>query len=345
MSHLPSQKKPFLAAARDGDLNTVIRLLDEGVPVDVYSRNKSTALIRAAGEGHEQIVNLLLNRGADIKICNEVGETALTRAAEKGRLSMVAILLAAGATVDGCSRHSSVGWETPLQQALLNDHPAVANLLRQHGADPNLVMGTIVWKQRLDLVDILLKMGADVNEVTSSGRTPPLMRAAFGGDSDMVLALIARGADPNLCSQSRTALGQALRFGNASVVEALIHNGAQCQFVNEAVGIEDFEGVKRLLEEGADPNDDRPFKDTLHGSERPLFHAVDKQNAGIVMLLLDNGADPNFVTPYRTASPRPKSLLAFAHEKADTQIVAALLKAGAVSYLPGLPPPLSGGIG
>ena len=338
MSHLPSQKKPFLAAARDGDLNTVVRLLDEGVPVDVYSRNKSTALIRAAGEGHEQIVKLLLDRGADINACNEVGfnETALTRAAEKGRSSIVATLLASGASVDGSSRLQTHAWSTPLEKALLNDHLDVADLLRQHGADPNLPMGTMVWKQHLDLVDALLKMGADINEGTSYGRTP-LMRAASGGHVEIVLALFARGADPDLCSRSgETALGEALRRGNLSAVEALIQNGARCQFVNEAVCMDDFEGVKRLLEEGADPNDARPFRDGLSGRERPLFLAIDKQNADIVMLLLDHGADPNFEAPYRTASPRPKSLLAFAREQANPQIVDALLKAGAVSPLPGL---------
>ena len=347
MSQRLSQKKPFLAAARDGDFDTVVRLLDEGVPVDVYSRNKTTALIRAAGEGHEQIVKLLLDRGADINACNDLGfdETPLTRAAEKGRLSIVTTLLAAGASVNGSSRSTTHAWSTPLEKALLNNHLDVAHLLRQRGADPNLPMGTVVWKQRLDLVDTLLKMGADINEGTSYGRTP-LMRAASGGDVEIVLALIARGADPELCSRSgETALGEALRRGNFSAVEALIQNGARCQFVNEAVCMDDFEGVKHLLKEGADPNDARPFRDGLNGLRRPLFHAVDKQNADIVMLLLDHGADPNFEAPYTTASPRPKSLLSSAQEKADPQIVDALLKAGAVSSWPGLPPQLTRGMG
>jgi ankyrin repeat protein len=332
MSHKLSQKKPFLAAARNGDLNTVGRLLDEGTPVDVFSGNKSTALIRAAGEGHEQIVQLLLDRGADVQVSNQVRETALTRAAAHGHLSVAAVLLDAGCGVNG-NCHHSLGCNTPLEWALLNGHSEVASLLRKRGADPNLAMGMITYRQRLDLVDILLEMGADVNEGTCRGYTP-LMRSATGGHLEMVLALIARGADLNRRSQSdSTALGQALRLAHTFVAEALVQNGARCQFLNEAIGLKDTEAVKSLLEAGADPNDTRPFESHPNAKEKPLFYAVAEQNVELVTLLLNYRANPNFQTPYRTSSPYPKSLMDFAYERENPEIVNALLEAGAVYSL------------
>ena len=113
-------KQLYLNAVRAGDIEAVRALLDAGVVVDVHSRAKSTALMRAAGEGHKQIVELLLERGANVNAFNESRETALTRAATHGDISIVELLLSAGAKVDGHPDLRYCPVTSPLGEALLN---------------------------------------------------------------------------------------------------------------------------------------------------------------------------------------------------------------------------------
>ena len=285
-------KNLYLEATRAGDIEAVRALLDAGVVVDVHSRSKSTALMRAAWEGHEQIVRLLLERGASVNACNEKMETALTRAAAQGHLSIVELLLSAGAEVDDHRNRIYTEVTAALGEALLNGHKNVAFLLYNRGADPNLAMGKIVAQGRIDLLDVLLSMKADVNEGTYGGYTP-LMRSATMGNLEMTQALLARGANPNTTSQSgETALGQALRLGEKpAVVSALLQNGARCWFLNEAVLLEDAEAVRHLLADGADVNDYRPYSAWPSSSRmRPIRLAREKGNQEIVQLLLDSGA-------------------------------------------------------
>ena len=285
-------KNLYLKAVRLGDLEATRAFLDAGVVVDVHSGSKSTALMRAAWEGHEQIVNLLLERGADVNAFNEARETALTRAAAQGQFAVVELLLAAGAKVDGHPDHRHAYITTPLGEALLNGHMDIAVLLRGQGANPDLAIGKIVAQRRGDLLDVLLGMGADVNEETNRGYTP-LMRSATMGDVEMTEALLARGANPNAVSQNGyTPLGQAFMFEEVpAVITMLLHNGARVRFLNEAVLLGDVEAVHRLLEEGADVEDYRPYSRGDRHHYTPIKIARKRGNEEIIRVLLAAGAE------------------------------------------------------
>ena len=63
----PDRGEALRDAARAGDLATVTRLLDAGVPVDAKApRHGQTPLLFAAGEGRLDVVRLLVERGADV---------------------------------------------------------------------------------------------------------------------------------------------------------------------------------------------------------------------------------------------------------------------------------------
>lgn len=119
------------------------------------------------------------------------------------------------------------------------------NQLLQAGCDPNktariLTVGTRVSETALmlaiktgreDVVQLLLKYGADVNKETflTTKRTP-LQCAAEQGDLDMVRLLLKKGVDvneePAVCSGG-TALQFAAISGNVNVVAELLERGAQ----------------------------------------------------------------------------------------------------------------------
>ena len=98
-----------------------------------------------------------------------------------------------------------------------------------------------------DAVVALLDGGADVNEVSETDKTTPLLLAAINGQFDIAMTLIQRGADPNLAStagaaplyavintqwrpRSRFPQPHAVEFQRTThldVMEALLKAGAQ----------------------------------------------------------------------------------------------------------------------
>lgn len=96
---------------------------------------------------------------------------------------------------------------TPLIHAILAtpvDATLVAFLLA-HGADANLPDGQDRWtplhfaarEQKLDILEMLLAAGANIDAIDSRQRTP-LWRSVWGPgtNKDVVLALLRAGADP-----------------------------------------------------------------------------------------------------------------------------------------------------
>src|SRR3954454_12600582 len=69
---VPPETKSFLDAAKAGDIATIRTLLDEGVSVDVTSKDypdmpwNKTPLMYAAKNGHLELVQLLLSAGASL---------------------------------------------------------------------------------------------------------------------------------------------------------------------------------------------------------------------------------------------------------------------------------------
>ena len=90
----------------------------------------ATRLHRAASEGHKEIVELLIAKGADVYAkANQFGGTPLHFAANNGHNEIVKILIAKGAEVNAKNDLSF----TPLDTAIIGNHPETTNLLRKHG--------------------------------------------------------------------------------------------------------------------------------------------------------------------------------------------------------------------
>lgn len=174
---------------------------------------------------------------SDEQIGVQGGFTALHYAARQGHLESARRLLDGGADVDQASGGDQ---STPLLVAVVNGNYDLAMMLLERGADPNLVSDdgagplfatlNIEWSLRtwypqpqmfrsqqtsyLELMEALLKAGADVNQRTSThiwyaaynaGRmgvdftgATPFWRAAYAADVKSMRLLIAYGADPNI---------------------------------------------------------------------------------------------------------------------------------------------------
>jgi len=82
----------FMRAASTGDLETVRRLVDDGVEINGQSPNGTTALIAAVKNGQSTVACELIDLGADIAICDQDGFNAIQWAQKKGLVPFLAVV-------------------------------------------------------------------------------------------------------------------------------------------------------------------------------------------------------------------------------------------------------------
>lgn len=138
----------LIGAAARGDVVETRLCLRLGVDPNAPSRwgwsrenHGETPLTAAAQFGRVEVVRLLLDNGADPNLRDRgpelPGETPLSTAAMHGQLDVCRVLLEAGADPNVRTRPMQPGdagdW-TALDWALQAGQPAVADLLRRHGA-------------------------------------------------------------------------------------------------------------------------------------------------------------------------------------------------------------------
>jgi ankyrin repeat protein len=166
--------------------------------------------------------------------------------------------------------------EVPLATAAKNGDAAAVRALLQKKVDVNApeVDGTTalhwaVHKDALDIVDLLIRAGANVKAANRYGAAP-LTLACTNGNAEIALRLLKAGADANTTLPGgETALMTAARTGKAEVLRA-------------------------LLAYGANPN----ARESSRG-QTALMWAAAENNAAAMKVLIEGGADINA----RTADP------------------------------------------
>jgi len=179
------------------------------------------------------------------------------------------------------------------------DRAAVRSLL--NGVPQKVIAGAegaaaLVWgasRNDLEMVDLLLRAGADVKAANEFGATA-LYAAAAHADPAMAQKLLAAGADPNAGLLSgETPLMEAARRGNLATVRALLANKA-------------------------DPN----AKESL-GGQNALMWAASQRQSAVVEELIRGGAD------IHAGSKNKHTPLMFAAQQNDVETARILLRAGA----------------
>src|SRR6516164_1204818 len=268
-------------AAKTDDLPAVDKLIKAHADVNAAANDGSTALLWAAFHSNAEMTKALLGAGAAVDLANHYGVTPLLQASRNGDVEVMRALLDAGAQP---TRWHPEG-ETPLMAAARTG--------------------------RVDAVRMLLSRGSFVNAADPFQEETALMWASAEGHQEVVKALLAAGADPNLKahvstlterknadhpSGGFTALMFAVRNGHADVARALIAAGADVKATNAdgatativAIANDRFDLAKELLDLGADPN---------YGS---LYFAVDMHDATTDMRAHDGSrlqpTHPNQIT-------------------------------------------------
>lgn len=178
-----SGAEPLEQAARSGDVGALRALLGADADVNApVTRGRVTCLHLTAEFDHAVAAEYLISRGASLKVRDLRGSTPLHRAARHGAAAVLGVLLAAGAHVDALDHEGLTpllalargGKSVPALEALLR---AGAKVTYRCPAEPphhgkSVLHFLINREPRLDLLEVLLKAGADPNQPDSFGWTP-----------------------------------------------------------------------------------------------------------------------------------------------------------------------------
>jgi hypothetical protein len=95
----------LVRAAADGDLASLRRLLDAGVPVDSRDALGRTALLSATHADRVDAARLLIERGANVNAKDDLQDSPFLYAGAEGRLAILRLTLAAGADLRSTNRY------------------------------------------------------------------------------------------------------------------------------------------------------------------------------------------------------------------------------------------------
>lgn len=129
-----------MAATYNNKVEAVKALIQKGADIDIRDENLNNVLLYAGAEGLLDIVKLAIDAGADPKLTNRYGGTALIPASERGHVEVVQELLSrSGIDVNHIN---NLQWTALLEAVILGSggekHQQIVQLLVDHGADVNI---------------------------------------------------------------------------------------------------------------------------------------------------------------------------------------------------------------
>lgn len=168
---------PLMYAAENGNVEMVDALLAAGAEPDQRNQEDETSLYQASFKNQTESMKRLIAAGADVNSRNrEAKATPLMEAANNGYKDAILILI--GAQAD--PNISTTNGYTPLYYAAGSNHPDAVTMLMAMGADPEQVAGSsqwtpvhkAAWEGNYEVLENLLKYGANANARDSDGDTP-----------------------------------------------------------------------------------------------------------------------------------------------------------------------------
>ena len=194
---------PLFLALDLKDFHLMKQLLENGADINRKS-NGITPLSKAVELNDYKLVGFLVKNGAIPNIANDNGEIPLYLAAKNGYDIISGILIAKSPDAYSDANWTSLIGETLLNIATANGHLEIVNLLIRNGAEvnttdhlDNTALCIAAAKGYDSLVEVFLQNEADVNHRNLKGETPLIIASEQKNDSTIKL-LLDRGANPNM---------------------------------------------------------------------------------------------------------------------------------------------------
>ncbi len=218
---------PLAVAGMKGDREFIKLVLAKDPGLDIYS---AAILADAKGVGRFLEKTPSLAKTKDVNQMTPLHYAALSglkEAEDQENLRKLTLLLLENGGDPNARENIGPYPKTPvLHFTAWGNNFAVAKTLLAKGANPNFGFGNCLWHEPLDMADLFLSHGADVNSEESPG-VPLLHSRIHWNLPGICLWLIRNGANPNAVDgKGNTALHVAARKGiNARVIEALVERG------------------------------------------------------------------------------------------------------------------------
>ena len=159
------------------------------------------------------------------------------------------------------------------------------------------------YQGNTELVDFLIKNGANVN-AAGDGKRTPLVYALFGENVRMTELLLANGARPNsMYDDGDLPLEKAIRArqNSTALVAALLKYRASPNAdgrppLMSAISVRNLEALKLLLAHGADPNARIVSPENPANFSSPVTQSIQMQEVEMFAALLAAGARPEMPT-------------------------------------------------
>ena len=248
----------LMLASENGHTQVVEAILKELVDIDVKIRGGGyTALMLASIKGHVEVADCLLQSFADPHIIAYNGLMAFSLATFNGNRDLVHMFLdKAEPTTDEIEKavitscygghpslitilsnklaHLTVYQKELLDSCVKGDVDAVVwKTLDSSDPDTPLVLGLTPLMVasscgHVDIVDVLIQAGANVNKQESHFGFTPLFFAVQGSKSSLITeTLLMYGAHPNIIADNNTPLDIAIDIKEEAISEILINYGGQ----------------------------------------------------------------------------------------------------------------------
>lgn len=310
------------------------------------------AFIQAINKGNAKEAQRLLEKGINPNVELSPGWYPIHQAVEKSKPAIVDLLLAAGADINmtTCSpnEHKNERNRTAVHIALSNRRPPAAMLKRLFTYKPDLSIRDIKGKapldyvmspDSLDIIDLLLKAGAQINARDPEGKTA-VFHSSWSHSSDpesdyiaFLDAVESRGADLFATSHNGTNLRWE-KGGSRVTREYLEAKGVafarpvdaynEKPIINLLTAIRhyDIEKIRELVNSGIDL--DEPVEIGWNRVEPVLCYAANFDFPDVVKILLDAGAHVNAARVLYGETP-----LHYAAWSGDSEAVKLLIQRGA----------------
>ena len=296
--------------AQRGSLEMVQLLLNKGASLS------GDTFPCAVASGNEDLIHFLLKRGADINSIGSLKITALAAAIRLENTRIISLLREGGADLDDKERFSSAltAASEVGNVAFIQD---LVQLKIDHRDGLGHALVSAIRGGFDEVATMLIDAGANTNVEFSDSPLQIVLKRTERRNVALVYALLDADANPNFYDRTSigTPLQLAVRWGNRSVVEALLFAGAavngsvrrstQESTLSIAVKDRHYELVQLLLDTGADINQpsDGPYEGTS------LQAAAVNGDIEMFHFLLDRGADPHDPRAFEEAFRQDRELL------------------------------------
>ena len=222
---------PLMMACRKNDIISVKKILAKGVDINQADDSRSTALCFAAGNDTDntELLELLLKNGAKVNLENLYVRNALIEAADSRSIKKVKYLLKNGALIN--RKSEGFGGVSAISVAVFDVNFEMVDFLIKNGADVSsemdrgktVLLEAILSEKSYPIVKLLIDKGVDVNRADDDNQTP-LMKAAQYNLPEIVKLLLDSGANKQGTDNYRkTALTYAQETAERTGEDAVLN--------------------------------------------------------------------------------------------------------------------------